>query len=161
MKAGELLNQRTLAKLLHVSPTAIGKAIPGLAKEQLITVKKDPSMKLTLISLNRENHKAIEKKRTENLSLLYSTGMVDALEDAFPGTIIILFGSYAFGEDTVKSDIDIAVIGSKEKPFSHANFEKKLERPITLHCYKKLSDVGKELQANFMNGIVLVGRIPP
>ena len=48
VKAGERLNQRQIARLLKVSPTAIAKAIPKLEKESLLIKEKLDKLKIEL-----------------------------------------------------------------------------------------------------------------
>ena len=153
IKAGQSLSQREIARLLKVSPTAIGKAVKGM---DLIKVEKS-SMNLNSISLDRD--KAISLKRAENLRLIHESGLADHLEESFPGCAIILFGSYSMGEDTVSSDIDIAVIGSKEKKIDPETYERLLERDININHYQELSAIKKNLRENIINGIVLSGHV--
>ncbi|MBI2109700.1 nucleotidyltransferase domain-containing protein [Candidatus Woesearchaeota archaeon] len=159
IKTGEKLNQRNIAKLLKVSATAVAKSLPGLAKEGLVIMEKLKPMNLNLITLNRNNQKVLQLKRAENLKLLYESGLSDFLEEEFPGVTIILFGSYSRGDDTVNSDIDIAVIGREEKKQNLNVFEKMLERKINLNFYKSVREIHKDLRENLCNGIVLVGGI--
>jgi len=153
------LNQREIANFLKVSPTAINKSLKLLEKENLIKINKSKTMNLKLINLNRDSTKTIELKRIENLKLLYETNLLDFLEETFPGTTILLFGSYSKGEDTIKSDIDIAIINSKEKTINLEKFEKLLERNINLHFYNSFKEINKELKENLFSGILLVGAI--
>lgn len=159
VKSGKRLNQREIAKLLGVSPTSIAKSLPRLKKENLISVEKSKSMNLTLIELNRDNEKAMELKRVENLRTIYESDIVNFLEDNLPGCTIILFGSFSRGDDISDSDIDIAVIGTKEKEISLERFERVLEKTINLNFYKTLKDIHKHLRENILNGIVLRGGI--
>jgi hypothetical protein len=60
---------------------------------------------------NYNNEKFIGLKRSLNLNSLYSSGLITALENFYHiPKCIILFGSYAKGEDTSKSDVDIAIV---------------------------------------------------
>ncbi len=158
-KVGKDLNQREIARELNVSPTAVSKAVKGLEKEQIVKIKKDSKMNLSLLQLSRENPKVVGLKRTENLRMLYESELIDFLEEKFPGAVIILFGSYSYGEDTVKSDIDIAVIGAKQKSIDLEKFETTLQKEIIINFYNNFKDIRKNLRANIFNGIVLVGRI--
>lgn len=159
IKVGKDLSQREIARKLNVSPTAVSKAIKGLEKEQIVKIKKDFKMNLSLTQLNRESPKVIGLKRAENLRMIYESGLIDFLEEKFPGTVIILFGSYSYGEDTVNSDIDIAVIGAKQKNIDLEKFERILKKEIIINFYDNFKDTHKNLRANIFNGIVLVGRI--
>lgn len=156
---GKAINQRTIADALKVSPTAVSKSLTTLKKEKLIVVKKDSRMNLTLVELNRDNSLAIGLKRAENLRMIYESGLVNFLEEKFPGDVIILFGSYSYGEDYFNSDIDIAVIGAKQKEINLDKFEKLLEREININTYQNFKDIHKNLKSNIFNGIILSGRI--
>jgi len=115
IKKGEVFTARAIAQALKVSSPGVGKAIKNLEKEEYIKVTKSKETKRLSISLNEEKNFITGLKRSNNLKLLYETGIVEELNKKFPGTTIILFGSYALGEDTIRSDIDIAIIGTKQK----------------------------------------------
>ena len=166
IKAGQEFNLREIAKLLSVSPTAISKALPILEKEELIDIKKSKTMNLVLVSFNRGSEKAIGLKRVENLKTIYESGIINFLENEFPGSTIILFGSYSRGDDASpenleagKSDIDIAIIGSKDKRIDLEKFEKKLEKEININFYDSFNKIHKHLKDNILNGILLSGGI--
>ena len=157
IKSGEKLNKRTIANLLKVSPTAVSKSLMLLEKEGLVKIEREEKMNLSLVRLNREDSRAIGLKRAENLKMLYESGLVEDLEEKFPGSTIILFGSYAYGDDTIKSDVDIAVIGCKDKEIDLDNFERLLEREIRINFYKDFKKIHEHLKENLYNGIILKG----
>jgi len=159
IKSGKSLNQREIARILKVSPTSIAKSLPILKKENLISIEKSKNMNLTLVELNRDNEKAMELKRVENLKIIYESQIVNFLENNFPGCTIILFGSFSRGDDIFDSDIDIAIIGIKEKEIPLEKFEKILERAINLNFYRNTREIHKHLRENIFNGIVLRGGI--
>ena len=159
IKFGMSFNERGLANHLDVSPTAISNALEKLEKGNLILVKKDKESKRLSISLNRDNNKVYNLKRVENLKLIYESGLAEFLSDNFPGSSIILFGSYSYGEDNINSDIDIAIIGAKEKEIDLTRFHKLLGRPVMLNFYEDFKGIVKNLKDNLCNGIVLEGAI--
>ncbi len=159
VKVGKPLNQRAISKILKVSPTAVAKSLGELKKNKLINVKKDSLMNLNLIELNRNGKGVVELKRVENLRMIYESGVINVLEEKFPGSTIILFGSYSYGEDTIDSDIDLAIIGCKSKEIDIEKFEKLLEKEIRINFYDNFKDIHKNLKSNIFNGIVLAGRI--
>ena len=116
-------------------------------------------MNLTSVSLNRDSPRVLALKRVENLHLVGESGLASFLEESFPGCTIILFGSYALGEDTLKSDIDIAVIGTKGKQLDLSRFEKALEREIRITFFPGLVGMDKHLKSNICNGITLAGAV--
>ena len=160
IKFGKSLTQREIALLLDVSPTAVSKSLKNLIKERIVTVEKYQDKKnIFAIELNRDNQLVIYLKRCENLKIIYEIGLVDYFEDNFPGTTIILFGSYSNGYDTIMSDIDIAIIGTKGKDVDVKKFEKILEREIIINFYHSFKEIHKNLKENLCNGIVLFGGV--
>ncbi len=154
---GETFNQREVAKKLKKSPTAVAKSLKYLQKQNLLKISKNKTSNFSIIGLNLENKKIFEMKRIENLRLIHESGLFDFLEEKFLGKTILLFGSYSFGEDTKDSDIDIAIIGSKEENINLEKFEKILEKEIRIQFYKDLTNIHKNLKENLFNGIVLAG----
>ncbi|MEK6913106.1 MAG: nucleotidyltransferase domain-containing protein [Nanoarchaeota archaeon] len=166
IKAGSSLNQRDIAKTLKVSPTAVSKALPLLEKEKLIEVKRLNKINLLSIKFNRDSQIAINLKKLENLKLIYESELLDFLNDAFLGCTIILFGSYSKGEDINmlfpeghKSDIDIAVIGMRDKKIDLTKFEKLLEREININFYESWKIIDQHLKNNILNGVILHGGV--
>lgn len=157
LKAGEKLSQREIAKMLDVSPTAVAKSLRKLEKEELVKIEKLKT--INFVSFNRDNHRAIELKRAENLKNIYISGLSDYLENQLPGGTIILFGSYSSGVDTESSDIDIAVIERKDKMLDLENYEKILNRVINVNFYESWKKIHKHLKNNILNGIILHGGI--
>lgn len=156
---GKSFNARGLARPLNRTQAGIIKAIPELEKSGLVKVGKDNDSGRWSIELNRDNPKTVELKRIENLKFVYGSGVIHFLEENFPGALIILFGSYSYGEDTIRSDIDIAIIGCKEKKVDLNKFEKIFEKEIRINFYDNLNEISNNLKSNIFNGIVLAGRI--
>ena len=166
IKAGQSINLRGIARALKKSPTAVSHALNDLRKEELIKVKKAGNMNLLSIEFNRDSEYSLNMKRVENLKMIYESGLFQFLKDSFPGTTIILFGSYSRGDDVWtneaeghRSDIDIAIIGVKRKEAKLTEFDKKLERTVSLNFYQSFKEVHKDLKDNILNGILLFGSI--
>lgn len=157
IKAGTSLNQRQISRFLNVSHPAVVKALPRMGN--LIRVSQDKESKRWSIELNRDSQKVMQLKRADNLKLFYESGLADFIEKEFAGATIILFGSYSRGEDIINSDIDVAVIGRKEKKINTAKFEKILERKIHISSYDTFSKINKTLKENLCNGIVIFGGV--
>ena len=156
-KAGEKLSQREISKILKVSPTAVANSIKKLKNTELIKVEKTKT--INFISFNRDNPRAIELKRVENLKNIYISGLSDYLERELAGSTIILFGSYSMGGDTNTSDVDIAVIGRKDKMLHLEEFEKFLNRKINVNFYDSWNKIHEHLKNNILNGILLHGGV--
>jgi len=158
VKSGSTINAHAIAKALDVSQPAVSKALPGLEKEEYIMVKKDKESKRLSIELNRDNHAVTWLKRADNIKQLYDSGLVQFLYDKLQGATIILFGSYVFGEDTINSDIDLAIIGYN-KEIDLEMFEKILGRTININHYDSFKKIDKHLLNNILNGITLKGAV--
>ncbi len=177
-KSGEKLNQRQIAAFLDVSPAAVSKAIPLLIKQDLINFVRSENMNLTQIRFNNSNTKAVQLKRIENLRYIYESNFVEFFERTWPGCTIVLFGSYSRGEDSVRSDIDVAIVGVKldnrkrtfvtpdpkkeelnSEKAEKFNLERFPERKIRMNLIDDLRKIKKELRENICNGIVLSGGI--
>ncbi|PIN90052.1 hypothetical protein COU60_02165 [Candidatus Pacearchaeota archaeon CG10_big_fil_rev_8_21_14_0_10_34_76] len=157
LKAERRLSQREIAKLLKVSPTAISNSLSILEKDNLIKIEKVKN--INFVMFNRDEKKARELKQLENLKNIYLSGLLDYLEQELAGGTMVLFGSYAIGEDTENSDIDIAVIGRKEKELNIENFEKVFEKEINIQFYESWKKIHINLRNNILNGIILSGSV--
>lgn len=157
IKAGERLSQREIAKLLNVSPTAVSNSTKKLKDSNLIKVEKTKT--INFVSFNRDEPRAIDLKRAENLKNLYISGLSDYLEKELAGSTVILFGSYSKGEDTNTSDIDIAVIERRDKVLELEKYEKILNRRININFYDSWKKVHENLKNNILNGIILHGGV--
>ena len=159
IKSGASFTARAIARHLRVSPTAIAKSLKRLEQEEMIKVNKDKESKRFSIQLNKDNPLTYQFKRADNLKLIYESGLLEYLSETLPTATIILFGSYSFGEDTLNSDIDLAIIGAKQKEVNLDKFNRLLERNVSINFYPGLKDVNKNLKENIFNGIVLKGGI--
>lgn len=157
IKAGTSLNQRQISNIINVTQPAVMKALPELEKEGFIKLEKDKMTKRWSIELNRNNQRIMQLKRVDNLKQIYESGLADFLDREYAGGTIILFGSYSRGDDTNNSDIDIAVIGRKEKDINLTKYEKILERKININFYDSFDKIHKNLKENLANGISLNG----
>ena len=144
---------RELSRVAKLSMPAVISATNSLSLNRLISKKKE--IHITRVKANLEFPRFVQKKRIFNLERIYDSGILEYLSAKynFPKAII-LFGSYSRGEDTEKSDVDIAVITDKSLNLDLSRFEKFLKRRVSLHENRKIS---KEFKANLANGIVLEG----
>lgn len=156
LRSGKKMNQHQIARELGYSQPAVSKALPRLEELELITRSRDKDSGRWEIQADRNNHRVLQLKRIENLRLIYESGLADFLEKNYPGKTLVLFGSYSRGEDTVSSDIDIAVIG-EEKTLDHSGYEEILERKINMNFYPSLKSIHVHLKENICNGVVLFG----
>src|SRR3989338_5605791 len=157
MRAGMTFNAHELAVTLEVSQPAIAKALPGMEKVGLIHVEKSKTSKRFSITLKREKPLVVGLKRADNLRLIYESGLEEILREKFPGCAVILFGSFSRGEDIHSSDIDIALVGSKDKSVDIESAEKILMKKISINFFRSFRHIDDELRNNILGGILLSG----
>lgn len=155
--AGEPLSRRDIAKHAGVSPMSASNGVTMLASEGLVTIVR---IKTTdQVALDLSNHRAVALKRAENLTRIALSGLVEACERTAPGSTIILFGSYSFGEDISTSDIDVAIIGRSSVDFDGSRFETELFRPVHVSAFESWMHIDTHLRNSILSGIVLSGRV--
>jgi len=145
---------RQISRLVGLSPPGILKIVKKLKKEGLLATEKKGMIEE--VSAPRTD-KFFYLKLCYNLSILNESGLIKFLEDKYeePETIVV-FGSYARGEDTSKSDIDIAIVTGMELSLDLKKFEKQINRKINIYEVK-IKECKKEFINNLANGIVLHG----
>ena len=104
----------SISKKIKLAPTSVKNHVISLQEQGIIEkVKSDP---FSGYKAKRENPEFIFNKKISNLIQIQSSGIVEALNQNYPKSII-LFGSYNRGEDIESSDIDL-FIDSKNKSIS-------------------------------------------
>lgn len=151
---------RKLSKETKLSTTAVISSVKELKSLNIIQVEKNEIT--TDIKADLSSDSCIFYKRILNIYRLEKYGLIKALKDKFRPEAIVLFGSYAKGEDVEGSDIDLLVI-TKHKPSNFEFFsdfsEKQLKRKINLQILPSIEDSSKEYKNSIANGIVLYGYI--
>lgn len=147
---------KEIANKIKVSQTAVSKSIHRLSKMGIAVRGKKVVL---FLRLNREKKDIFDLKRVYNLKSIYSSGLMAQLSKQFPGSTIVLFGSYSLGEDTEESDVDLAIIGYNKKKIDLISFENKLQRKIQLHFFNNLKNINKNLKESIINGQTLKGAI--
>jgi len=102
------------------------------------------------------------KKKAYNVDQLYGSGLIAYLLEELAYPTIVLFGSYAKGENHESSDIDIFVLADEKKHPDLTKYEKALGAKIQLFLHTReeftqLKKTNKELINNVLNGIRLEG----
>lgn len=145
---------REIARITKLSPPGVMKITKSLVGEGLLKYEKSNVVKNVAAS---KSENFIQMKRMFNVYSLYGCGLVQFLRENYEEPeAIVLFGSYSKGEDTSKSDIDIAVITPKNIMPEMKKFESALKRKINLHEIK-LNNADKSFLNSLSNGIVLYG----
>src|SRR3989338_2870687 len=150
----ESFRLRELSRLSKISPPSVVNYLKEFEKQELIKsyVKRD----IPFYKAEIDNEKFRQYKKLSILFELENSGFIDFLWDRLSPECIILYGSYAKGESTESSDIDLFIIG-KEKNADLDIFEKKIGIKIHLMFEGNVNKIPKELKNNLINGIVLRG----
>jgi len=152
---------RQLSKLLKKSPTTISKYLKEF--EKIKVLKSERKLNHLLFKADTKNKRFKKLKLNYNLGVLWESGLTNYLEKEFNHPeAIVLFGSFAKAEDTLKSDIDLLIISPLRKSIKLEKFEKKLGHKIQLFIHSKKEIVkikknNKELLNSWINGIVIYG----
>ncbi|HLC88683.1 MAG TPA: nucleotidyltransferase domain-containing protein [Candidatus Nanoarchaeia archaeon] len=150
-----------LSEQIGSSKTSTKLAVNYLIEQGFL--KKEEIGKAWRLSADPKNQLIITKKIPYNLELIYESGIIGAVYDEMPNArAIILFGSYRWGTDNEKSDIDIAVevLDNKNMKIKilglieRLGLRKKIR--VNLHIFSR-NKIDLNLFTNIANGILLDG----
>lgn len=150
-----------LAKETEVSKKTASQVVEILIQEKFL--KKEVIGKSWRITCEPSHLYNLSRKVPYNLTLLYESGIISKIYEMVGNPrAIILFGSYRKGDDTEKSDIDIAVeiLGNDELnihklgEFQKLGYRKNV--PVNLHIFSR-NKIDLNFFTNIANGIVLEG----
>ena len=145
---------RGVSRLTNIAVTSVKNYLRELQKDKL--VKKDKKTLYPSYVANQQNRLFRIYKQQFIIFKLYSSGLVDYLEDRLHPRCIILFGSAGKGEYNKDSDIDI-FMQTSEKSINLTKFEKILKHKISLFSEENINKLSNELFNNITNGIKLSG----
>lgn len=142
-----------LAEENGISKPWAAEKVDEFREEGIVTVEEKGNMKQ--VRFNRDSDGAKRLKQVINLEAFRRSGVLDEIVETFsyPETVV-LFGSFAKGEDVERSDIDIAVISTEEGDVEGSI----LERDVSLHVFNP-GEVPGNMVESLANGIVLYGHL--
>jgi len=144
---------KEISKKIHLAPTSVRKHLNSLLKSGLIKRKK--AKPFNGFIADRENEDFIFYKRVYNLYSLKE--LKNFLINKLYPKLIVIYGSYALGEDVEESDIDLLILTKTKKEINLEKFEKKLKREIHAIILENLNKIDKNLLNKIYAGIVLYG----
>ena len=154
-------NVREVGRLTKLNPSTASKYLFLAAKSDMLKMEK--SRNFILFSANLENRTFRDMKIYRNIKKIRESGLVEFIENElnYPESII-LFGSYAKGENRKDSDIDIFILSESKKKLNLKTFEAKLKAEIQVfrHNRQEIERIkvrSKELLNNIINGVKLSG----
>lgn len=155
---------REAARLLNMSPMTLKRSLELLLKSKLI--RKEKTKNQILYSANTQNLAFRHLKISRSLSWLEDKNLIEFLKRRIHGiSSIVLYGSYAKGEDDKKSDIDVMVISPAKKDLL-PELDKLLGKEVNLSVFSpaEWSRQAKSNKAFYLDviteGIVLYGTRP-
>lgn len=155
---------REMARLLNMSPMTLKRSLDALLKDDLIVREKIKNQ--ILYRANTDSQAYRFAKISYNLSWLEKNSIVESLVESVPGTSsIVLYGSYAKGENDRHSDLDLLIISSA-KEVRTSDLGKKLGIDVNIMNFSKTSwtKQAKSNRAYYLDiiteGIVLYGTRP-
>jgi predicted nucleotidyltransferase len=152
------LRVRQIERELNLPLPSVINYAKDFEKEEILTKLKIGNV--VFYTSNRASKKFLLEKKFFNLRQVYSSGLIDFLIEDLSNPLIILFGSYAKGEDTEKSDIDLYIETPSKKEVSLEKFEKILKRKIQIFRQKNIHEIKNfHLANNILNGVILNGTL--
>lgn len=150
-----------LAKNTGISKSNANKIVLGLVEEGFL--EKEILGKVWRISCNLDHQYNTTVKIPFNLGIIYQSGIIEYINQLHPNhKSIILFGSYRKGDDTEKSDVDIAIeiVSNENSKITDIGKINKLgyreNVKVNLLVFSR-NKIDLNLFSNIVNGIVLSG----
>ncbi len=149
------LRVREIERTLKLPLPSVIRYCKELEKENILTTIKIGSV--TFYTASRNEIYNLEKK-LYNIKQLYDSELINYLKVELSNPTIVLFGSYAKGEDTENSDIDLYIETLSKKQVNLEKFKKILKRDIQLFQHKNIKEIkNTNLANNILNGFLLNG----
>ncbi|PIN90647.1 hypothetical protein COU57_02995 [Candidatus Pacearchaeota archaeon CG10_big_fil_rev_8_21_14_0_10_32_14] len=146
---------KEISRRISLSPPSVRKHVGDLENQNLIMKKKGERF-IGFIA-NRDNESFIFFKKMFNMMKLKESEVVEFISNSMHPQAIVLYGSYAKGEDVEKSDIDIFILSKIKKNLDFGKYENLLKRKIHIINEERLNKLQKNLEYEIINGIVLKG----
>ncbi len=150
-----------LSEALKISKTTANRIVTQLSEEGFLGIKV--MGRIWRISCNPEHEYNYTRKVSYNLSMIYESGLIEEIHRRLPNPrAIVLFGSYRKGDDTDKSDIDVAVevLDNEDVRIEQLGilplFGHRENVVVNLFIFSR-NKVDMNLFSNIANGIVLEG----
>lgn len=129
---GRRLHATEIARLLHASQRTTARNLENLSKQHLLSSKTEGRNRSFFIDLNNPLalpiFTIIETYKEINFSLKFPA-VGEVLNQLSQYNPVFLFGSYAVGRAKEDSDVDIVIIGKKNKKIQ----ETIQKSPFTIH----------------------------
>lgn len=153
---------REAARILDISPMTVKRAFNLLVQDRLLL--REEFKNQILYRANMNSRAFLHLKIAYNLAWFEKVKLVDRIQEKLPGlSTLILYGSFAKGEDDKTSDIDLLAISPAKKDIKLSQY---LGRETSLVIFSP-SEWEEQAQKNkafyidvITEGIVLLGTRP-
>ena len=156
---------RELARRVDLSVFSVKTAVDDLVEGGLLVERRVG--RLRYLRANMENLFFRFLKIAFNVKKILDCGIVGFLKEHVPAlSSVVLFGSWAKGENDKKSDVDILVIGQRPVEFDVSGFEARLGGGLELiimrwsEWRKKAKDDRAFYLEVIADGVLLYGNLP-
>ena len=150
------LRVREIERTLKLSLPSVIRYCKELEKESILTTIKTGNV--NFYTANRGSEKYLLEKKLCNIKRVYESGLIEYIRQELSNPAIVLFGSFAKGEDTEESDIDLYIETPSKKEVILEKFEKLLKRRLQVFQHKNLNELSNpHLANNVINGFLLNG----
>ena len=150
------LRVREIERVLKLPLPSVIRYCGELEEEKLLTTIVTGNVKV--YTSNRMSEEYLLEKKLFNIKSIYASGLMDYIRRELSNPSIILFGSFAKGEDIEESDIDLYLETPSKKELKFEKFEKLLKRKIQTFRHKSLGSLSNvNLANNIVNGVLLNG----
>lgn len=151
------LRVREIERALKLPLPSVIRYCRELEEEDILAISRIGNV--NFYTASRSEAYLLEKK-LYNIKQIYKSGLIEFLKINLSNPPIILFGSYAKGEDIENSDIDIYIETPSRKKLDLVKFEKLLNREIQIFQHASIREItNKNLANNIINGIMLNNQI--
>ncbi len=148
------LRVRQIEKTLKLPLPSVIRYCKELTKEGILTTIKTGN--IIFYTADRTNENFLLEKKLFNIRQICKSGLIGYLRQELSNPVIVLFGSYAKGEDTETSDIDLYIETPSKREIPLDEFGRKLQRKMQVFRHKSITEIkNKHLANNIINGITL------
>ncbi|MEA3379218.1 MAG: nucleotidyltransferase domain-containing protein [Nanoarchaeota archaeon] len=152
------LRVRGVERALNLSLPSVIRYCKELEKEEILRIIKIGD--IVFYTANRINETYLLEKKLFNIKQIHDSDLLNYIKETLNNPAIVLFGSYANGEDTENSDIDLYIETPSKKSINLEKFEKMLQRKIQILKSNNIKKIPNyHLANNIINGITLNSHI--
>lgn len=148
------LRVREIERTLKIPLPSVIRYCKELEKEGILTAAKIGNV--NFYTADKSSEKYLLEKKLFNIKEIYDSGIIEYIKQELSNPAVVLFGSYAKGEDTEDSDIDLYIETPSKKKLNFEKFEKFLKKKMQIFQHKNLNEISNHhLANNIINGITL------